>query len=196
MEIVLLWFLFAIFSAIIASNKGKSAIKWFFVGLLFGPFGLIVGFLSNEKNEFTTNSKVKHIIEKESYYYEIKPNNAEEDWVTAKKDLTSHLFPDYEIVRDDNEIVMIEATKKGHIKMFKLEKKDGLFFGVESIQCDSIEFNDNINIVYKEETDGISKKVENYMPLDNTDKLIKISELYEKGHLSKDEFELQKKKLI
>ena len=54
----------------------------------------------------------------------------------------------------------------------------------------------NINIVYKEETDGISKKVENYMPLDNTDKLIKISELYEKGHLSKDEFELQKKKLI
>jgi len=196
MGIILLLFLFAIFSAIIASNKGKSATKWFFVGLLFGPFGLIVGFLNNENNKSTVNVKVKNIVEQESYYYEIKPNDIEEDWISIKKDLTSHLFPDYEIVRDDNEIIMIESTKKGYIKMFKLNKKDGLYFGIESIQCNSIEFNDNINIAYKEETNGRSKKIENYVPLDNTDKIIKISELYEKGHLSRDEFELQKKKLI
>jgi len=64
-------FLFPIFSAIIASNKGKSATKWFFVGLLFGPFGLIVGFLNNENNKSTVNVKVKNIVEQESYYYEI-----------------------------------------------------------------------------------------------------------------------------
>ncbi|WP_374514716.1 hypothetical protein [Niveibacterium sp.] len=45
MELLALALLFAVFSAVIASNKGRSAAAWFFVGLLFGPFGLIVGLL-------------------------------------------------------------------------------------------------------------------------------------------------------
>lgn len=46
MEIVLLWFFFALVSAVLASGKNRSATSWFLVGLLFGPFGLIVGFMS------------------------------------------------------------------------------------------------------------------------------------------------------
>lgn len=40
----LAWILFAIFSAILAANKNRNAAGWFFVGLLFGPFGLLVAF--------------------------------------------------------------------------------------------------------------------------------------------------------
>jgi hypothetical protein len=43
MEIVILWLLFAIFSAVLASYKNRSALAWFFIGLVCGPFGLLVG---------------------------------------------------------------------------------------------------------------------------------------------------------
>ena len=42
MEFLLLALLFAIFSALIASYKNRSALGWFFVGAFFGPFGLLV----------------------------------------------------------------------------------------------------------------------------------------------------------
>lgn len=42
---VFLWLLFAIFSAMIANGKGRSGLAWFLVGLLLGPFGLLVAFL-------------------------------------------------------------------------------------------------------------------------------------------------------
>ena len=42
MEILLFVLLCAIFSALIASNKNRSALGWFFVGAFFGPFGLLV----------------------------------------------------------------------------------------------------------------------------------------------------------
>jgi hypothetical protein len=49
MEIVivafLIWVLFGVFSALIASSKNRSAFGWFFVGFLFGPFGLLVAAL-------------------------------------------------------------------------------------------------------------------------------------------------------
>lgn len=56
MGMVLIWLLFAIFSAVIASNKGRSGVGWFLIGLLFGPFGLIVGFLSPLNNNNSSNS--------------------------------------------------------------------------------------------------------------------------------------------
>lgn len=37
--VLLLIVLFACFSAAVASARGYSAVTWFFVGLLFGPFG-------------------------------------------------------------------------------------------------------------------------------------------------------------
>jgi hypothetical protein len=48
MEIaIVFWLLCAIFSAILAWHKNRSAVGWFFVGLLFGPFGLLVALFPN-----------------------------------------------------------------------------------------------------------------------------------------------------
>lgn len=38
------WILCAAFSAALASSKNRSAFSWFFLGLLVGPFGLLVAF--------------------------------------------------------------------------------------------------------------------------------------------------------
>lgn len=43
--IPLIWILFGAFSAVIASSRNRSAIGWFFVGVLAGPFGLLVAVL-------------------------------------------------------------------------------------------------------------------------------------------------------
>jgi hypothetical protein len=45
MTIVMLWALFAIFSAILAKSKNRSAFGWGAVGLFCGPFGLLVAAL-------------------------------------------------------------------------------------------------------------------------------------------------------
>lgn len=41
MEWLIIWVLFGIGAAIIASNKGASGGLWFFLGILFGPFALL-----------------------------------------------------------------------------------------------------------------------------------------------------------
>lgn len=41
---VVVWILFAVFSALLANAKNRSVVGWFFVGLFFGPFGLLVAF--------------------------------------------------------------------------------------------------------------------------------------------------------
>ncbi|HJV73133.1 MAG TPA: hypothetical protein VJ654_02840 [Noviherbaspirillum sp.] len=41
MEIALFWFFCAIFTAVIASSKGRSGFGWFILGLLFSFFALI-----------------------------------------------------------------------------------------------------------------------------------------------------------
>jgi len=48
MEIVALLFLFAVFSAALAAAKNRSAFGWLLLGLLFGPFGLLVAFFPSK----------------------------------------------------------------------------------------------------------------------------------------------------
>lgn len=40
MELILIWLFCGIISAVVASNKGRSGVGWFALGLLFGPLGL------------------------------------------------------------------------------------------------------------------------------------------------------------
>lgn len=69
MGIFFVLLLFAIFSAVLASSKGRSGIGWFFVGLLFGPFGLLVGFMpplsTSVKNSNQSNDieDLKNLVE-------------------------------------------------------------------------------------------------------------------------------------
>ena len=51
MELFFFWLLCAIFSAILAAHKNRSAVGWFFVGLLFGPFGLLVAVMPEIRPE-------------------------------------------------------------------------------------------------------------------------------------------------
>jgi predicted KAP-like P-loop ATPase len=48
MEILFFALLFAVFSAVVASSKGRSGFGWFLIGLFFGPFGLIVALLPSK----------------------------------------------------------------------------------------------------------------------------------------------------
>jgi RNA polymerase subunit RPABC4/transcription elongation factor Spt4 len=50
MELVAIWLLCGIISAVIASNKGRSVFGWFILGLLFGPLGFILALVVG-KNE-------------------------------------------------------------------------------------------------------------------------------------------------
>jgi hypothetical protein len=51
MTFLFLWFLFGLISAIVASKKGRSGCGWFLLGVLLGPFGLILALVvgANEK---------------------------------------------------------------------------------------------------------------------------------------------------
>lgn len=42
MELIAVWFLCAIVTAIIASSKGRSGVGWFLVGCVIGIFGIIL----------------------------------------------------------------------------------------------------------------------------------------------------------
>jgi predicted RNA-binding Zn-ribbon protein involved in translation (DUF1610 family) len=41
MTLVIIWILFGVAAAIVASQKGRDAFGWFCLGLLLGPFGLL-----------------------------------------------------------------------------------------------------------------------------------------------------------
>jgi hypothetical protein len=45
MELVLIWCLFGLVAAIIANVKGRSGCGWFLLGILLGPFALVIAFL-------------------------------------------------------------------------------------------------------------------------------------------------------
>lgn len=42
MSFVVIWLLFGMVSAVVATNKGRSGCGWFVLGVLLGPFGLIL----------------------------------------------------------------------------------------------------------------------------------------------------------
>jgi len=62
---VLIWFFFGIICSTVATNKGKSGFLWFLLGILFGPFSLILILVSPsdqqsvEKNEFKSGNMKK-----------------------------------------------------------------------------------------------------------------------------------------
>jgi hypothetical protein len=53
MAVLLIWVLFGVASAIVASNKGRNGFGWFLMGILFGPFGLIIALVVSDKNKET-----------------------------------------------------------------------------------------------------------------------------------------------
>lgn len=46
---VMVWLLFGIFAAVLASGKGRSGCGWFILGFLLGPIGLLLSWLASDK---------------------------------------------------------------------------------------------------------------------------------------------------
>jgi hypothetical protein len=42
LEVLIIWILFGVVAAVVATNKGRSGCGWFVLGVLLGPFGLIL----------------------------------------------------------------------------------------------------------------------------------------------------------
>jgi len=70
MEFIILWLLFGIVCAAIASAKGRSGCGWFILGALLGPFALVVAFLPKIESPGLTK-KCPHCAEIIKYEAEV-----------------------------------------------------------------------------------------------------------------------------
>lgn len=59
MEFLIIWLLFGIVSAIVASNKGRSGCGWFALGVLLGPFGVILALVVPKNQEVVEKEAVQ-----------------------------------------------------------------------------------------------------------------------------------------
>ena len=59
MEVLAVWLLFGIISAVVASNKGRSGCGWFALGILLGPFGLIFALVVPKNQEAVETAAVQ-----------------------------------------------------------------------------------------------------------------------------------------
>jgi RNA polymerase subunit RPABC4/transcription elongation factor Spt4 len=59
MEVLVVWFLFGIVSAVVASNKGRNGCGWFALGVLLGPFGLIFALVVPKNQEAVETAAVQ-----------------------------------------------------------------------------------------------------------------------------------------
>lgn len=51
MAFVVIMIIIGVITAMVASNKGRDGLSWFFVGLLFGPLGLIISLVVSSNDE-------------------------------------------------------------------------------------------------------------------------------------------------
>lgn len=57
MEFVIIWLLFGIVAAVIASYRGRSGCGWFLLGVLIGPFSLVVALLPTTEEKLQQQAR-------------------------------------------------------------------------------------------------------------------------------------------
>lgn len=202
MSLILISIFFAIVSMIVANNKNRSGVLWFFLGLFFSIFAFVLVLILpkiNNKSEIKQNVSNKPSVlddffkDKRSYLYQIKIKEKTETWNAIRQDIFEHLEDEYKLKRNDTEEIFFEITKNSYIRVFSKLIDHRLFYCVESIGYGKLYFSEDLEIITEEEykIDGNDKE-----QTDTVDKLSKISELLEKGHLTNEEFEIQKKRIL
>ena len=91
MSYLLIWLFFGIFTALIASSRNRSVAGWFFIGFLFGPFGLLFAFFMKEAKIVTNKTKTKTKVEvKESDIAEQEYQEMKDKIFSDKKEVDTH----------------------------------------------------------------------------------------------------------
>jgi len=199
----LIWLFFGIFSALVASKKNRNIVGWFFIGLLFGPFGLLFAFFMKDLNDVSDEKKyiqeVKNagITDHSSHEYEIKSkNNTSEEWNELRKIVLNSFASIGKIIQNDNDNIKVELSKNEYISLSKSFKKDGMYYHVTSKGCGPIEFGNNFEYVDHILNEDTETKPLNIHQDNTVEKLSKLSELLDKGHITQEEFNAQKAKIL
>lgn len=203
MGYVFLWLFIALFAALVANNKGRSGFLWFVFGLFIGPFAVLLAFFSKEdetkEDKIAASNSAKSMDDffkdNKSYYYQINMNDVE-GWNTIRKDIFEHLEDGYKLKRNDGDEMLFEINKEVYIKASQKVIDHKMFYLVYSIGCGKIEFSDSLEVVGSKEINHDETPKEKTTPSTDTNELVKLSELLEKGHLTKEEFDAQKKKIL
>jgi hypothetical protein len=124
MEYVALWILFAIFSAIFAGRKNRSSVGWFFVGLLFGPFGLLV----------LAFPKIESISAAVDFSRQVHSSSGSVDTILLQSDIQSRTFTleqlikaygvDTEYIQEFSEMMItrvMDWTQQDHDRLMGIE---------------------------------------------------------------------------
>jgi hypothetical protein len=56
---IIIWILFGIVSAVVATNKGNNGCDWFALGFLLGPFGLILALVVSGDKEIAEKKAIE-----------------------------------------------------------------------------------------------------------------------------------------
>ena len=120
-----LWILFGIFSAMLASGKKRSTVAWFFIGLLFGPFGLLVALMPElEEQEGITG--VPKLKDKQSI---VCGADDSETWDTAKAQLSKEMKSrGFEYISANNENVYMLKKDALDSAYVIIERKGGYIY--------------------------------------------------------------------
>jgi hypothetical protein len=188
MELLIIWLFFAIVSMVVANNKNRNGVLWFFLGFLFGPFAFIVVLIlpktvNTSKIIQSKSSDLDDFFkDTNSYYYKIKIANKTSTWNNIKKDIFEHLECDYKLKRNDTEEMFFEVSKTTFIRVYQELIDHRLFYIVESTRCGKIEFSEDLEILVSKKTNDTNDDKEE---VDSTNKLMQLSQLLENGHLYK-----------
>lgn len=175
------WILFPIFSAVLASNKNRSSFGWFLIGLLFGPFGLLVGLMSPLEKQREIHS--------DNILYDIEVDDFNDDWNEARMKLLKfydeNVSETYKIMCDTKDEIYAIGPRGKYFKMNPVVKEDGKHIIIEAVR----------GIVFHSAS-GTSRADIQENSLSEISDFVKLAELYKQGLLTDEEFEAQKKKYL
>lgn len=187
------------------------------MGFIFGPFGLLFAFfmkdgkeIEEEQNEEIVARKNRKkarkqdkVLSEDVYYYEIRPRKGirtVKEWNKVKEVFFKLLDENYKIKKNYSDVFLLEISESAYIEMSQIKKHyeaDSLelLFKIYSVRCGNIDFGNDIEVIYSEKEE-ITPSILNTSTMDNTEKLIKLSEMLNKGLLTEEEFKIQKKSLF
>lgn len=193
--IIISWIILSILVGILANKKNRSGIGYTFLSLLLSPFiGLLVVLILGESEKKTTEKISMSTIEKnddksitssyhnETYVIKIR-NYSDNDFIKIKKDLMEQYenegYTKIVTNKDNHWTLKHSINSKGYIQIL--------------LQ------NNTMNIeAFKVKTEPIISNIKNTKQKEiiNTDKLIELSRMLDKGLITEDEFLKHKNNLV